>query len=169
MATKYEELEKLSELKQKGILTEEEFLKKKQEILESQPKMEESAKFTQKDQYASLNDHQKKAFIKFDQIIKNAKETGKMPGNTALWYWNWAAFFFGPFWFIAKGRFVDLIVYIIIIIIGIVTGGAFLPVAGIYCFGFAFWGDFLEYYKFKTGKKTWWITPKKMVGELISM
>jgi len=162
MSDNYEELEKLNDLKQKGIITEEEFNAKKQEILGSGDDKQEK-----KETYATFNSHYQKAFKRYDAIMREAKGSGKYPGFNKLASWNWGAFFFGPFWMLYRKRFIDFVIYIGLIVIGLATGGVLLPIAGMYWFVFAIWGDFYEYHHHKTGKVVSWKTPQAMVKDLL--
>lgn len=165
MSDDYTKLEKLNDLKQKGIITEEEFNAKKQEILGNKNNQPEPQKTT----YDSFNSHYQKMFQRYDAVIKEVKATGKNPGLSKLWGWNWGAFWFGPFWLLYKKRNVDFIIYTVLVIIGFASGGVLLPFSGIYWFTFALWGDFYEYYHLKMGKVVSWKTPNSMVKELTSI
>lgn len=163
MSPNYEELEKLNDLKVKGIITEDEFNAKKQEILGNITIQREQ----EKKAYESFNSHYQRAFRRYDAVIKEAKYTGKYPGFNKLAGWNWGAFFFGPFWMLYKKRFIDFVIYVLLFVIGLGVGGAIFLIPGVYWFAFAIWGDFYEYYRQKTGKVVSWKAPKTMVKELI--
>ena len=164
MSDNYEDLEKLNDLKQKGIITEEEFNAKKREIL---LKSQHVPKQVQKETYSSLNSHYQKVFQRYDAVTKEAKEIDKYPGFNKLASWNWGAFFFGPFWLLYRKRFIDFSIYLGLVILGYTVYRPLLIVAIIYCFSFAIWGDFYEYYKLKTGKASSFKTPKTMIKELM--
>lgn len=95
----FEALEKLADLKQKGIINEEEFNQKKKELLNVQEKLSSSP------QTSTLNDNSKVSSSNFNisnyyqeefNLIKNSNEDYK--GK-----FNWFAFVLNFLWFFFKG------------------------------------------------------------------
>jgi len=157
MSDNYEELEKLNDLKQKGIITEEEFNAKKQEILGNKTGKSEPKKSS----YESLKPHYQKVFRKFDAIVDRFKATNKVSKN--FMSWNWAAFCFTALWALSKRQW-------FLAIFGILFAGLsfVIPYVGIGLIVIPLWADFFEYYKFKTGKTTIW-SFDKAVREIAAM
>lgn len=147
----YEDLEKLNDLKQKGIITEEEFNTKKKEILKGGQSTNNTYPGQPTPQIDNtLNPYWQKIFCEFDNLFNQAKKTGIIPGFSAFWKWNWAAFFFGGFWMLYKRQWAW---FFFLLIPAIFTYGIIYSIAG------GLHGNFFEYYKYRTGKSFFW-TPK---------
>ena len=142
---KYEELEKLNDLKQKGVISEDEFNEKKKLILNAADAEVNPASGS----YFAIKPHYQRAFTKFDNIIEDYKRTKIKPGSTKFLSWNWAAFFFSSLWALFKAQWV----LFLISVIGNICAGAGTLLCALY-------GDFYEYYKFKTGKTSLWLIGK---------
>jgi hypothetical protein len=155
MADIYDDLEKLDNLKKKGVITEEEFNNKKKELLsKGNPSISESNN-KDNDIYAGYSNHYQEAFKKFDAYILECKKNKIEPKTMfKLFNWNWAGFFFGPFWAFYKKQW-NLAVYILIL-------SLIIGIPWIYP---AFWGDFHEYYRVKTGKLWFWL-PRTALREI---
>jgi hypothetical protein len=146
MSDIYDDLEKLDNLRKKGIITEEEFNIKKKELLNKGSQPTDIKNNTENDIYASYDPHYQNAFKKFDAIILECKKNKIEPHLIVKFFnWNWAGFFFGPLWAFYKKQWSYAIVILILSI--------FLWIPWIFP---GLQGDFYEYYRAKTGKTWFW-------------
>jgi hypothetical protein len=89
------------------------------------------------DRFAHLPEYWRSVFAKFNQ----------RPGQMQT-YWNWPAFFFGPFWYLVKGMPAKGALYLLIVL-ATAGFGLFLAVyAGLY-------GAWDYYLKEAHGKQLW--------------
>jgi hypothetical protein len=157
MADIYDDLEKLDNLKKKGIITEEEFNNKKKDLLSKGNQPINVSSNTADDIYASFNPHYKEAFKKFDAFFLECKKNKIEPKTMIkIFNWNWAGFFFGPLWAFYKKQW-NYAVFILIISL----------IIGIPWIFPGFQGDFYEYYRVKTGK-TWFWVPRTAMREIMA-
>lgn len=151
----YDDLEKLNNLRQKGIITEEEFNNKKKEFLSKGNQSIDVKRNTSEDIYAGYNHHYQEAFKKFDAYLLECKKNKTEPKTMIkLFNWNWAGFFFGPLWALYKKCWGYAI---FIIILSLLVGIPWI-IPG-------FQGDFFEYYRVKTGKTFFW-RPSTAIREI---
>lgn len=173
MIDDYTKLEKLNDLKQKGIITEEEFNTKKQEILGNKNHQPEPQKttLTQSQDSTSLkstsetpNQHYMKVYAKFDALINEYQSTKKTPSLKQYWSWNWAAFLLGVFWSLYKKLWGWVMIWIFLMILALPAG--LFPIFPVLHFAQSLWADFYMYHRYKTGHTVFFRSPKKMFLEI---
>lgn len=109
--------------------------------------------------YSKLNEHYQKVFSKFDGVIADAKNNGKLPKVSSFHSWNWAAFLLGIFWCFAKYQWKALLWILLIALISPVA--YFLPLIAIWIVS-GMQADLWEYYRYKTGNVMIFPTKKIM-------
>jgi hypothetical protein len=90
------------------------------------------------DIYNNLSEYYKGVFKKFD-----------LNNGSYVFTWNWAAFFFGMFWYLSKGMWGKVLIFVLA---AIITGGYGFILFWLY---FAIFGKY-DYYLLVRRKTQWW-------------